>query len=474
MNAVGIVRAPTAQTGAGAALAAACDALWADLREDRLTAWVPDPLAWADLGEASALGVLDPSPAVTWMPVASIDGRTKRRPVLSPALHAALHQAVAQLRGPSEQLLRPGVCGYRTGADGDSRYSTEFLRFQEFTAGEADSSSHVVFADVAAFFTNLPLPGVLAAAESAAGGPLPELRGVFARLADAGAITLPPGYADARMLANLVLAGVDEELPVPFARWVDDYRLFLPAGMDPDQAVSDLAALLGRRGLQLNHGKTQVVKGSLAAARSRNSLTSVYHPDRGDVARDRANLRSVFFSAAADPIRNRRALRFVLRRLAAESDDVAVDWATTVLPDARWEAPRLVAYLAAFEDDPRVQSATGQLLKAAAETHDDWLITRLSPLAARGLGDDSLGALESFVSTTECPAAWGLGLRVLGCNQRADAVERQVSRLLDPRAALAALRDVGVMSDRASDAAPAAAAALTVSPAPPPLADSIL
>ncbi|MCW2667741.1 MAG: hypothetical protein JWN57_2703 [Frankiales bacterium] len=445
-----------------------------DLREDHLTAWAPDALGWVDLPEARALGTLDPSPAVHWLPVPSMDGQIKVRPLLSPAMHAALHDAVAPLRDPAEELLAAGVCGYRTGASGGSYYSREFSRFQEFTAGEAEGGSHVIFADVESFFANLPLPGVLATAQSVVGNELPQLRAVFQRLIDAGLLTLPAGYADARMLANLVLADVDSELPVQFARWVDDYRLFVPAGMPPERVLASLAFSLSRRGLHLNPHKTRVMNSASAVARGRDSLTSVYHPDRGDSRRDRASLRSVFFAAAADPVRHRRALRFALRRLMAETDDVAVDWSLAVLPQTRWEAPRLVAYLGAFLEQQRVRDSSAMHLKVAAEAGDAWLVARLAPMASLGTHGDTLNALQAFVQTTESSAAWGLGLRVLARNGRSEVVEREANRLLDPRAAVGALGDVGLASDRANAAAPTAATALRRAKAPAPQLESIL
>jgi hypothetical protein len=451
--------------------------LRADLSEDRLTAWVPDALGSFDLDEAAAAGLQDPAPAALPVTVPRADGRREVRHVLSPSVVAALHSVCAEFRDLVDAALAPGVCGYRSGADASSRYVDEYLRFQEFTSGEAENAGHVVYADVRSFFGSMRLENLVERLAYVAGSASAALTPVVEALQAAGLETLPAGYADTRLLANACLARVDADLSVPFARWVDDYRLFVPRGEDPAAALATLARSLGGVGLELNAGKTRVVAACESEAISRNALSSVYHPDRGDPARDRASLRSVFYAAAGEPVEQRRSLRFTLRRLAAEGDDAAVPFALSVLNDLPWEAPRLVSYLAVFVSRDDVIAGVGDLACSALDADDEWVVARLAPLIARMPADAGVVAsLAQFVRrSSRNGAAWGLALRCLSLAGAADEVRGALAgRIPDPRAAVAACADLGLPTGPIAALAPSAVAACHAGPPPMPDSESIL
>jgi hypothetical protein len=210
-----------------------------DLREDRLTAWVPDVMAYVDDTVVANDPKVWEAKSVAWpVRIPKFGGGEIRAWNLTPTIHRLLYESVAGLRDLVDGVLAPGVCGYRRGADASRYYADEYRRFQEFTAGESESAAYVVFADVQRFFEHLPLRFIADEVDKIAGQAVAApLRHILGILASVGVATLPAGYADMRMLANLFLAGVDKQVPVSFTRWVDDYRLFVPQGADPVDAV---------------------------------------------------------------------------------------------------------------------------------------------------------------------------------------------------------------------------------------------
>lgn len=278
---------------------------------------------------------------------------------------------------------------------------------------------------------------------------------VFAESVQASGLEhLPSGYGDARMLANLVLHQVEATLPSPFARWVDDYRLFLSSQDDPLEHLHHLRRALAKIGLSLADEKVQISN----EATGHDELASVYHPEYETAKQVRAALRTLFAKSTEDPVKYRQALRFVLPRLAEQEDDVAVDFALINLRRLPWDAPRLTHYLAPFVGYPHVKEAVIGELRAATHRGDIWLIARLLPLVcrttnSRGLEEYAEALLEV---TSSFPPAWGLAVRALALNRCGSAENATVQcGLPDPRAALAARADLGVQLDcHAAESAP--------------------
>lgn len=441
----------------------------ADLAEDLLTAWVPDVAGSVDLplyAEGHAPGA---DPLVRWLDVPKAEGAPIRVPVLHPGWHVHLHQTVAPLRDAVDTELPSAVYGYRRGAEAGFRYSDAWRAFQLRVHEHASSAGFVVEADIRHFFGSAGWQIVVSAVERLIGVPASaSLRAAATIYERRGLPHLPAGYSDARMLANALLAAVDRKLPVPFARWVDDYRLFVAQEVDPEVVLAGLRDSLRALGLELNEEKTRILPGTETRTRYENTLGQI-------TTRDEA--RAAFRSAVEAPEENRRALRFLLRRLEKDEDPTAVPYAVDALERTPWDAPRLVSYLAAFVDQDDVASGVEQALLGAAESGDAWLTCRLAPLAVRtGLSPRALDRTASALPSLADTPAWGLGLRLLSLAGRADDVQALIGEEpADFRAAIAAFRDLGLpVPAEIVRAEPTLEAALAGGPAPRPKLASIL
>ena len=393
---------------------------------------------------------------------------------------AELHVATEMLRDPSDARLSPGVCGYRRGAEPGSSYAREFKRFCEITRGEGEHAGAVVYADIRGFFGSVTWPNIVKAARDTAGDAAAEAVAEWVDRAIKEDLRHPPaGYADARLLSNLVLVSVDESLSVPFARWVDDYRLFVDDAALADECLSTLRAALAIRGFALAPGKQRIHVYSPRA--TPDELASVYHPEHETALQARSALRTIWADAVLDPIRNRRQLRFTLPRLAAEGDGVAVPFALDGLVRLPWEAPRLVAYLAEFGSDVFVQHRVAETLCEAVLEADLWRVARILPLACRlpaaSVQPKAIPVILKSLSQLRESPVWGLALRFLALHGVGDAGEEAaIDNAPDPRAALASRADLGLSLDiPAASHAEATAVWLSVhTVAPPPRIDGVL
>jgi hypothetical protein len=447
-----------------------------DLNEDLRAAWVPDVAGGADFGGYFSGKPAGSGPPFQHLYVPKADGGQMSIRVLHPGWHAALHRAVAGLRDKVDAVLDPGVFGYRRGADGTTSYSLQWQAFSKYTATQSHNARWVVLTDVSKFFSSLSWIQVVEAAmdiDSVASRPL---LGIAAQLECRGLDYLPSGYADARMLANTVLHHVDQRVNVPLSRWVDDYRLFVPPGEDPDEALTTLREALDEVGLELNDAKTRVLPAAEGELASSNALASVYHPDRDPPEKVQRNLRQLFYELLDGQVSNRRSLRFLLPRLAKENDDVALSFAFYGLKALPWDAPRLVGYISAFSERPDVSFLVSAYLAEAAKRGDAWLVARLGALACQtGIDDATAEALAANLDELSGTPAWGIGLRALALAGHDVAAEFALSNPPDPRSALVALRDLDRRAPQGlRDAEPVMASALSAGPAPRPSVDSIL
>jgi len=425
----------------------------ADLSEDRDTAWVPDIIGGADYASVAEAC----EEASTWeMGCRPLSARTFDVPRPSGAtLNAvdlpwpdrlALHDAVSELAAIAEAALDPGVCGYRAGAQAGNGYREEYRRFTEMTDALAESAHSVIIADVRSFFSSVTLADAVSVLARTFGAlATARLSALVHRWTKRGQNVLPAGYADARLLANLVLHHVDRRLPMPFTRWVDHYRLFVSRPSDADDALQSLEQSLGALRLTLNTTKLDIRLGGTSWTGDL-PLTSVYHPDREGPDPTRAELRRLFAASAADPITGRRDLRFVLPRLARSGDAIAVPFALYALRELPWEAPRAVAYLEGFLGDERVGPAVNVLQEAAARKGDAWMLARLSPLGCRlPITEAAATLLQELLPPETPPVPWAAALRILARQRPTSAVRTAAHSALapDPRAALAAAHDLG-------------------------------
>jgi hypothetical protein len=342
----------------------------------------------------------------------------------------ALHDAVSELAVIAEKALEPGVCGYRAGAHAGSGHREEYGRFNEMTDALAETAHSVVVADVRSFFSSVTLSDAVSLLEGTFGtAATARLSSLVHEWTKQGQHVLPAGYADARLLANLVLHHVDRQLPMPFTRWVDDYRLFVNGPEEAREAIQLLEQCLGALRLTLNDAKVSVRLGG-ASWTGRLPLTSVYHPDNEGPAPTRAALRRLFAASTTDPAARRRELRFVLPRLALSGDSIAVPFALHALRALPWEAPRVVGYLDGFLDDERVGPAVNILLDSAARAANTWMLARLAPLACRlPITEPAAARLQDLLAPSAPPVPWAAALRIWHVSVRA----RQSGLQLAPR-----------------------------------------
>lgn len=422
----------------------------AALEEDRRSAWVPDVVAGADSfklvewGSDRALGSTSTKFDVLQIP--KPDGTHFSAPILPLPTLIGLFEALEPVRAVIDDVLDPGVCGYRRGAEADSSYSREYLRFTEMTRAESEGATHIVTADVAKFFAKTSWSTVLASFADVLGADVPPaLERWIATASRRGLDVLPAGYADARLLGNVVLASVDKEIAGRFARWVDDYRLFATSEHEAAELVQRLDKGLAAVGLVSNSRKTKMYTQAEFESNRSRPLESVYHPDLETPEQVRSSLRSLFLESASDPVIGRRGLRFSLSRLAREEDDFALDWSLSVLPEIPWEAPRVTAYVARFAHRRFVGGAVERLLVDALAAREDWLSVRLAALACH-TGIRSSAAAEAVVAaatSTGSSSLWGLLLRALSVGGWRDETAYVLSRgVLDARAAIAAQIDL--------------------------------
>ncbi len=435
-----------------------------DLGEDWLTSWTTDV---ADNVDAALLLRAQSSlqePLIQWLRVPKPDGERMNVPVLDPESHIALHIATAQLRDTIDETLSPSVFGYRRGADATARYATEWQKFFSLAGEMAADAASVIIADVERFFSAASWGRVIAAIEAVTTETEP-VRRLAASFESAGLPHLPAGYGDARMLSNLLLLHVDRRLPVPFLRWVDDYRLFIPRGKSAHEVLENLDQELRYSGLHLNRSKTLVLSHDQAVARHTNTLRDVYRPEQDPPDVVRTALRRVFTNATADPAGLRRDLRFALARLEREKDDFAIDKALDLLRTCPWEAPRLVSYLGRFAADERVRTRIPDLLAKAAVNDDAWLVSQ-----------QTADSLAIALPQLRRSPAWGLALRGIALVGDAERVVNEISTTHpDARAALVALRDLDAhLPAQLIERQPELALALISDPAPLPRLRSLL
>ena len=358
------------------------------------------------------------------------------------------------------------------------RTQTSTAQFRALFDEYVKSAGFVVFADVERFFPTLQNEQIKSALTATMA--TSELTGLFEfidRMAEVQLPAVPAGYADARLVANLVLHQADNLLDVRFTRWIDDYRLFIPPGRDPVAVIRRLEEGLSNIGLGLNRAKTLVLDVEHARTVTRDPLESVYHPDRDPPERVRQKLRAVLAAAVQDPIRQRHAVRFVLPRLANEGDEVAIPFALKALLALPWDAPRAVAYLGRFAERKEVRDGIDGAVRVAATRRDAWLLAQLAPLALRiALSTNTLDALrEALVHLAPSPA-WGLTLRVLAANARRHDVKQAIQGPIpDVRAALVALQTLEwPIPDELGRTEPVLASRLDRETMPLPAIDSLL
>lgn len=123
--------------------------------------------------------------------------------------------------------------------------------------------SHVVVADIAAFYENIDLSRLVSEVKSL-GVPSAEvelLSKALNRWASTSGRGLPQGCIPSDILAKLYMDSIDKALKnkgYDHYRYVDDIRIFCNSEQEAKQAIIDLAILLRENGLSLQSSKTRI------------------------------------------------------------------------------------------------------------------------------------------------------------------------------------------------------------------------
>lgn len=395
-------------------------ALAQQLSEDLRTRWVPDVIRDVDLGKHrfEQERALDREDAST-LQVPKGDGGLRTVWQLSTNAIEHLHQSTSDFRDISEASLHSHVCGYRSGADGET-YQNEYQRFKQISQGLSESSRITVSTDVSKFFASVQPDLISDLMLSRFGSSWCQSSSFLTELENIGVSHLPAGYADARLIANMILSFVDEAIPYGFTRWVDDYRVFVDSEEQANNALTIMSERLSILGLRLSTEKTLIQSvDTFSNSRLGKSLDSVYHPDDDSPEATNMALRTVFINGMGTE--DRRLIRFALPRMKTTGDSFAIEHSLGMLARGSIDTPRIVDYLSAFTGIEIVQKGVEDLLSESTP----WILGRLAPLFSDFA--PSPAAWDKIRSIMQDPQIPGvvreLYLRVTALHGRLDDVE---------------------------------------------------
>ncbi len=193
--------------------------------------------------------------------------------VLDPALARRYTALVAAVASDVERRLSPSVLANRVAECSADPPTLQLASWRNERAAFAAGlrrlgrrSPCLVFADVRDCYGSIA-PGVVAASLLGLGCEPRSARAVVALLeglAEPGGRGLPVGPAASSVLANAVLARVDEALARAGAshlRWVDDVVVSARGQRDAERRLELLRGVLAGLGLELNESKTRIVLG---------------------------------------------------------------------------------------------------------------------------------------------------------------------------------------------------------------------
>ncbi|HWC32149.1 MAG TPA: RNA-directed DNA polymerase [Actinomycetota bacterium] len=195
---------------------------------------------------------LEPKPSGGHRRMATLSRRDAQRWA---AIARRVEPAVRPLLGP--EAVGPAGMG-RAGLRAALR------RARGAAARLAARSPFVVRSDISDFYGSV-MPGALLAAlrTTARGSDAAAAAAMLEGWGSDGYAGLPVGPPGSAVLAEAVLAQVDEELrPLPFLRWADDYLIAVPSERAGAEVIERLDVALERIGLRRSLPKTAVGAGS--------------------------------------------------------------------------------------------------------------------------------------------------------------------------------------------------------------------
>jgi hypothetical protein len=196
-------------------------------------------------------------------------GGFRRLSSLDPADAAELAAVVGRMTGRIERSLGPSVYANRVSGPGDRLAPWRPARARwnaELTARIGARARPVVLvADVREFYGSVSFDA-LARSLTRAGITADEISCLGRLLAwfrEDGVVGLPVGPDPSAVLANSMMAGVDQtlrEAGVLHMRWVDDFVAFVPDPAHARRASSELRRALADVSLELNDEKTLTIE----------------------------------------------------------------------------------------------------------------------------------------------------------------------------------------------------------------------
>jgi hypothetical protein len=356
----------------------------AELHEDLLTDWIPDPVgAW---------GLEQPGPPrEEFGGRLEIETRAGRRAVPVPSLEcrawalAETDKALGQLEGN----LGQSVYGYR---DALTPYRDEWARLAADQARHWKASSFCLRLDVNRFFESVDVALVSSALPDDVVTVVSASQNFFEQ-------ALIPGHRWSRRVANVLLRSLDgcvlDGARGRIQRWQDDYWIFADSETEARQWAQKLHESLSSAGLVVTSSKFgRVLGGPLV--------------EEGDLTLEAA------YQLADEALRNTdlSPLKYLMRWFSERS-------IAEPLPrfgEAASRSPVLTPRLAAWIANCRATPEAEQALKEGLQGDDLWVLCRLTAAACHS------ERLTSFVTPhvlevladSDIAAARGLAARIQG------------------------------------------------------------
>lgn len=319
-----------------------------DLREDLLTAWVPEAFHW--------LGI---ELFARRQPQQVADGEievwtsTGRRSVAltTPEFQEWANRQVNASVHTYEARLSPQVFGYK---DALTPYRSAWRELTSRITAERKAGKVIARVDVSSFFRSV-------SAELCAKTLPPDALGVTRLANDHLGVLLIPGSRWSRRLANLVLSEADARLGDGFVRWQDDYWLIGMTQSGVCASESVLRASLEDIGLELNSSKS-----------FDHSSESTF-PPFNELTEDRALVELACSAESGGPLS-----KYLLRWFTERSNDRALRLVPDLLAAHPVLAPRAAEYVAACH---RSALAPG-IVRSLSATEDAWVAARIAATAS--------------------------------------------------------------------------------------------
>lgn len=332
------------------------------------TDWFPDPWSWAFPELASETPIRS-------FQVPFPGGPPRRVPVVGFAHRLRFARAATEVVRNTQETLTEGVFGFRVGADGVFRhYRDELRRRAAFERSTSKDLPHVATTDVRSFFRSVTIGHIAETigAHSPANATA-DLIAILQQFKGELGYPLPEGHGASRGVASLVLLPVDQTIKSPFARWLDDYRVFTGSHHAATTQLARLTDALEAFGFTVASEKT--------VAATYGTVNSDYAASLADHAPNEAQPLSQTLHQSGDSVRGwEKSVRLALRMAADHprpSDLQVVGENLEHIPTIAY--PRLAWLLLRHKDAMSAWDILHELLNLESEMRD-WRILRMLPL----------------------------------------------------------------------------------------------